>query len=366
MKLLTGTLLSMVTILSIANAEMMTKEKKVINYTLSTDKPVDYEMTFSSPRDEKCEIRIDVHNENDANVMNAVHSMKKGKQVFNLPVKSGSYYLKLHVPNHIQSCNNKPFDFKLTKVSGHFEQEDNNNISNATDLIELKYFYGYLQTYYAYSDAKNDVDYYKIVLPSNGILDFEFSHKQTGSKSAFKIELLDAGNNVLTKYESSLQKKKSEKYFGLKKGTYYIKVSSNGNKDVRHLEYKIAYAVSKNNNIEMMPNNKFSDATLIKDGVYISGNFNQWQKDDYYKYQAKKGKYSLVYEHKPFDKDTDISIFDSNQHRIFSTRAKGLKEKEYFNFEVKEDGPIYVKLSHSFDYTKVDGDKYKFGILKGK
>lgn len=363
MKILTGTLLSIATMFSIANAEVITKEKSEINYTLSTDKPIDYEMTFSSPRDERCSIGIDVHDEDNIHIFNAVHSMKKGKDVFNLPVKAGKYYIKLHGQ---YECYNKPFNFKLTKVSGHFEQEDNDNIARATDLIELKYFYGYLQTYYAYRDTKADVDYYKIVLPTNGIVDFELSHKQTGSKSAFKIELLDADSNILTKYESKLLKKKSEKYFGLKKGTYYIKISGTGNRDIRHLEYKIAYVVSKNNNIEMMPNNKFSDATPIKDGLYISGNFNQWQKDDYYKYQAKKGKYSLVYEHKPFERDTEIYIFDSNQKRIFSTRAKGLKEKEYFDFEVKQDDTIYVRLSHAFDYEKVDGDKYKFGILKSK
>ena len=365
MKILTGTILSMLTLCSIANAEVLTKEKREINYALSTDKAVDYKMEFSSPRDEKCDVKIDVYDKNDVMVMNAVHSMKKATQVFNLPVKSGSYSLKIYSPSHLQACDNKPFDFKLTRVSGNFEQEDNDKLANASDLIEGKYFYGYLQSYYAYGKTKKDVDYYKIVLPTNGILDFEFATEQLDSKSAFKIELLDAQSNTITKFEAKVGKKKTEKYYGLQQGTYYIKINGDGHRDLRHLEYKIAYVVSKNNNIEMMPNNKFSTATPIKDGLYISGNFNQWQKDDYYKYQAKKGKYSLVYEHKVFDKDTEIYIFDSNQKRIFSTRAKGLKEKEYFDFEVKQNDTIYIRLGHYYDTKKLDGEKYKFGVIKG-
>lgn len=345
------------------NAEVFTEEKKEIKYTLTTEKPINYEMTFTSPRDEKCAFGIKVYNEDDDVVMNAVHSMKKSQQIFNLPVKAGTYYLKLFVADHIHSCNDKPFDFKLTKYTGNYEQEDNNALSTATPLIELKYYYGYLQTYNQYGDSRTDIDYYKIVLPSKSILDFEFLHnKIIDVRGGFKIELLDSQNNLIHRYEASLKKKKTESFFGLDKGIYFIKVSPDGGY-TRHLEYKIAYATSENNNIEVMPNDELSNATLIQDSVYVSGNFNTYN-SDYYKYKAKKGKYVLVFEHKQFKHDMTVSISNSDDEPIEDFYPSGREEKKEFHFEVKEDNIIYIKFFYPFSSKESDGEKYKFGIIK--
>ena len=119
-----------------------------------------------------------------------------------------------------------------------------------------------------------------------------------------------------------------------------------------------------------MPNNSFAEATLVKDGVYISGSFNQWAKKDYYKYNAKKGKYSLLFEHKPFKGrskgETDINIYDNNQRSFKFIRQEGFKEKEYFDFEVERDGMIYLKIDSSFDIRDLHDKRYRFGIIKSK
>ncbi len=357
MKKRLGTLLCLSTLLTIGNASSFGQQKE-FNYTINTEKPVNFEISLTNTQ-LNCHTQLKLLDKNNKEILKTEYHMAHNqKGVFNAPVDIGNYTIKYRTLS--SGCNKSDFNLKVTRVSGNFEIEPNDDLSSATKLKELKYIYGYLQRY-------SDEDFYQINLPTKGILDLEFLHKKIKSFSNFQIEFIDSNDKIIVKFESHSQSLKTERKFGLNKGVYFIKIKRHSSSaGLEHHEYKMAYAFSKNENIETQPNDDFSNASLVNDGVYVSGTYNQRTKD-YFKYKAKKGKYSLLYEHKAFKYGTRIEIFDSNQKKIKDISQKGLKEKEYFDFEVKQNDTIYIRFEKSSLHNEVNEQLlYKFGIIKSK
>ncbi len=243
-------LIALVAFTASANAEVFTKEKREINYTLTAKKPVDFQLDFSSVIDKAyipCEVRVNATNENNKVIMRGVFNMKKGSANLHMPVKIGKYNLKLFTRIN-GSCLNKKFDLKLTRVSGNFEQEDNDLITSALQMKELSYYYGYMQRRHIPSgEIKDDKDFYKIVLPKNGLLTIVFSHKNYEKKyQNVRIKLLDVNGKVLDYYDSYLNTEGERKKFQLKKGTYFIELinETSSGYETQHMPYKIAYTFS--------------------------------------------------------------------------------------------------------------------------
>jgi len=328
------------------------------NYTISTKKPVNFEISLTNTK-LNCYTQLKVLDENNKEILETkYHMVHNQKGVFNAPIDTGNYTINFKTLS--SGCSKSDFDLKVTRVSGNFEIEPNNDLSSATALKELKYVYGYLQ-------KTGDEDFYKLNLPSKCILDLEFLHDKIKGYDNFRIEIIDANDKLVVKYESHRDSLKTERKFGLDKGIYFIKVRSSTSGGLEHQEYKMAYSFSKNKNTEVLPNDDFSNATVVNDGVYISGTFNELHKKDHYKYKANKGKYSLLYEHKAYKYGTRIEIFDSNQKKIKDIRQKGLKEKEYFDFEVKQDDTIYIRFEKSSLSNEANEELlYKFGVIKSK
>jgi len=343
-----------------AIADVLTYKKQKATYTLVAEKPVNFEITLKSPR-ENCELFASVYDENNQRLLRASHKMKKAKDVFNLPVKTGTYYLE--IGGNGQQCYNKSFEVNITKISGNFEKEQNNITSQATLLKESEYTSGYLQN----SPEKGmDADFYKIELAESGILKLVLKYENLGETHKFKMWLLDKDSNKITLIESPLNKDGATQHIGLYSGDYFVKIDrhSSHNKVVG-VEYKLAYVLNKGSFIELENNAKPVNATSIVSGKYINGYFqrNDYKDKDYYKYEAKGGKYKLVFEHDTYDFDTigsiEISIFDANQKRIESFRADSKKLKEEFSFDLKS-GTHFICFEPK---NRTNGEAYKFGLM---
>ena len=360
MKKALGTLLCLSTFLTVANASSFEKQNEFID-TVSIDKPINLEILITNDK-VTCITLLKVLDSNNNIILDArdINMYLSQNKTFNAPIKEGTYTIK-YIKGPNVECRKANFNLSYTKVLGNFEVEPNDDLSYATPLKELKYIHGYLQNL-------SDVDYYKLDLPTKGILDIEFLHKKLKSSANFSIKIIDENDKLVVEYDSKPDKLKTERKFGLNKGIYFIEIKkTNGGTGLEHHEYKMAYSFYKNENTEISPNDDFSNATEINDGVYISGTFNEKYKKDHYKYKAKKGKYSLLYEHKPFKYGTNIEIFDSNQKRIKHISQKGLKEKEYFDFEIEQDDTIYIRFEKSSLSNEENEElSYKFGVIKSK
>jgi hypothetical protein len=220
---------------TVLQAEVFTKAGQKIKYTLKTEKPVNFEFTFKSQKD-SCGVEFWVYDEAKKLLMNDKYSMEKLKEVFNLPVKAGEYYMELGT---FSNCLNKPFELGLSKVSGFFEQEPNDTSVTATVMQPLKYHYGYIQNFNGHGD---DSDFYTITIDNKSFLKLVFKHKNFNEDWYWYVVLLDSNNNQLFKMESNLNTDGFEKEVQLDKGSYYVKVYTYmGAKNVKNKEYSLAY-----------------------------------------------------------------------------------------------------------------------------
>ena len=362
MKKLLLVLVSVFLLAPSAIADVLTSKKTKATYTFVAEKPVNFEITLKSPRD-KCEIIGQVYDDNNKRLLRASHKMQRAKDVFNLPVKTGTYYFEI---TGSYTCYDKPFEVKLNQISGNFEEEQNNRTSQATLLKESEFTTGYQQD----SPEKGiDVDFYKIELTESGILKLVLKYENIGETQLFLLQLLDQDSNKITSVESPLNKDGLTQYVGLTKGDYFVKIYHHGTHNkVVGVEYKLAYILNKGSFIELENNEKPIHATSIVSNQYIKGYFqrNEYFDKDYYKYEAEEGKFTLVFEHDTYDfakvSRVDISIFDANQKRIESFRADTKKLREEFSFDLKS-GTYFISFEPS---SRTTGEAYKFGLLKAE
>lgn len=351
-------LLTISILVSSTVAEVLTKGNSEIEYTITAEKAINLQFTLQSPRS-TCKIETTVFDENNKKLMVALHDMKRAKDVFNLPVKAGTYYLELS-GNH--RCYEKPFTMRLTKVNGNFEQESNNITSTATKMSDSYYYSGYLQHMGQYED----VDFYRIDTNETGELKLLFKHENTGESNFFNFDLLDVNTKDILSMKSELITDETTQNIGLKKGTYFIKVFTDfGTSNVKGLEYKVAYIFKKTTLTETEPNDKVTQASSIVDGEYINGYFHM--KDsvdkDYYKYNAIAGKYTLIFEHEVYENISNVNflIYDANQKIVKDVTIDGSQLRKSFTLDLK-NGLYYIELNTS--YTLGDGSKYKFKLIK--
>lgn len=217
---------------------MLTKKKQTKTYTLKIDEPLNLSFVFTSKRD-NCPIYFEISNDNDEILVKDKHNMKKGKEIFNLPAKEGTYYLDL---SSFTGCYNKEFELSFIKTKGNFEEEPNDKIPTATSMLEKKFYTGYLQN----RPSNNDSDYYKIDVKEKGKLKLAFKHDIYSTSSYFYIRLFNYDNDKLVEYKSKLNKRGIEKNIDVEKGEYFVSISTFATaSNIRNVEYNIAYLLTK-------------------------------------------------------------------------------------------------------------------------
>jgi len=121
--------------------------------------------------------------------------------------------------------------FFIYKTLDTIEQETNNNKETSTVLENKRFYQG------SFNDT--DLDYYKIIIPSNSQVDI--GYVTNSNVSDIKIDVLGTSDNILA---SATSIDGESKYFhlGLSSGTYFLKLSSAGDTDINQ-DYIVSYNI---------------------------------------------------------------------------------------------------------------------------
>lgn len=146
---------------------------------------------------------------------------KESQMSRKLRVSAGIYYVKIWGKSY------DDYQFKMVyspESSASFETEDNNTETTA-DFIQPNVDYtGNLQ-------SSDDVDYYKLSLPSTGTLKLRLQTPRQITDKLFKVELLQQGENGSLQTIDTLYSNTNPVNFGneklLEAGDYYVRVKAN-------------------------------------------------------------------------------------------------------------------------------------------
>lgn len=253
--------------------------------------------------------------------------------------------------------------------SEYFEQEPNDNMMNA-QVINLN------QQYTGYSSSLTDDDYYEVQVNEDGYINVNFGHdKFVGETDGdWKITVMDESKNVFMTLVSTGMDTNINRYLGLQKGNYYIKVepyfrydnsyyvgdSQYYSKNVLDAPYSLTVNYTKSDNYEKEFNDSLDKSTNINLNEMYMGNSNTLTDNDYYSFSVKnEGDFNVEFSHDKFNGDLDgiwkITVLDEYNKEIKIFTSNGLQDnlKEQVNLP---DGNYYIKVEPYFRY---DNSYYK-------
>jgi|GEM_PF-4956722 len=344
-----------------ALAEVFTKNTKILKYKLSLDKAVNLQLNFKfsdsealSGSDRRPMVLLfdekgggtTYDKSNPAGFMFLRHRLdSKTKDTINIyaPLKAGNYILYLVGRKYL----NKPFDFSITKISGHFEQEPNDKESEATQLTEKSFY-----SAYALQRRSRDADFYKIIIKENGVLDLVFKTDKTCVDSkGYEVTLMESETTRKKEYDMLMRVFRTNEDFrktiGLRKGEYIVKVHSYGD-CVKNKKYSLAYLERPTQYTELEPNDKSTMATEIKtDGIYHNGRLHakQGSEYDYFSFELLESQEILIAFKLPY----------------FETEERGGKIRSKTDFTIQ----LYDEANDRIDYFTPREQITKYSPKKG-
>lgn len=240
--------------------------------------------------------------------------------------------------------------------SEYFEQEPDDDMMGA-QVINLN------QQYTGYSSSVTDDDYYEIQVNEDGYINVNFAHdKFVGETDGdWKITVMDESKNVFMTLISNGVDTNINRYLGLSKGNYYIKVEPYlrsdswlaGNpkyysKNILDVPYNLTVNYTKSDNYEKESNDSLDKATNINLNEMYMGNSNTLTDDDYYSFSVKnEGDFNVEFSHDKFNGDLDgiwkITVLDEYNKEIKTFTSNGLQQdlKEQVNLP---EGNYYVRV----------------------
>lgn len=151
-------------------------------------------------------------------------------------VKNGIYYIKVERNSSEVIGENYTIQTAF-KASEYMEKEVNDTYASATILSVNHVYGGTINSY-------NDKDYYKIVAPKDGIIDFDFGHTHENSYAYWNVCVYEYSNGEYKELSSTninlnANKKVSlPRVWGNKNGIYYVKIER-GSSDVVAKNYTL-------------------------------------------------------------------------------------------------------------------------------
>lgn len=247
-----------------------------------------------------------------------------------------------------------------------WECEDNDIASLANTIQIGKTYGGSLHT-------NSDVDFYKIKVTKDGRITLKFMQdivKGYTSSTCYKVKIYDSkdlSNELYTLKVKGEDTSISTPSIGVKKGTYYIKVSS---VVYTNHNYRIKVSATASSYCEKEPNDSVSQATAIKSGKQYTGSIRSTDDVDYYKINMKKTGYMTIsLKHSDTSESSiyKLYLYNKNRDEMFSTVIKGNQN----NFQTSKIGlpkgnyyvmiKAYSKAVYTGDYkltvtTKASGN----------
>ena len=215
-------------------------------------------------------------------------------------VRKGTYYIKVTSFHQTIAKSNGTYNITLGHAAAsNWEKELNETFGTASAIKAGTTYYGTTRSGY-----EHEVDYYAATLSKDGYVRLGFKHNaNSDTRDYWRLTLYDANQEVL--YEACSPGNVKETKFpiiGVKKGKYYIKVTS------------------------------FQQSSALSTGTYAVT----------LAYKA-----ASVWE-KEFNESFETATPIQVNTDFFGTVRYGYdKEKDYFSVELPEDGAAHVKFAHN-------------------
>lgn len=321
------TLFTLLTVISVSAAEIKTIEpassKKTYQYTIKADEYVPYIPVKVAHAGE---VHLDIQFKTQAEKINMVLSSKSSmsdSDAWLCTVNEGRTDKQHNLSTYVKKA--------CTLYLCIFEGAESHDMDITVTAYQRQTAAGgtlkkgkWVSGYAAY----NVPVYYKVTAPSSGSLKVDTSGSSTNG--AAQIELLNSRKKTINYLGLSTEK---TSYYGVKKGTYYIKLTNDG-------EFRLRYTLET---VKEKNNTKKSRAVNLKKGKTEKGVFAIGDKKDerYYKLVLKKNQTITG----------NISVKSNGSYSFFIKQRVGKKDKTVKYTEVmKGNNKVRVKLKKGTYY----------------
>ncbi len=239
--------------------------------------------------------------------------------------------------------------FSITAFAAQ-EYEDNNNVDNATAIDINTYVNGSLS-------SSKDTDWYKFSIPSDGYFDIRFEHDYIDSSSRYwKIYIFDSTGTAYVDGNSDFfgaygRETRVTSSFGVKAGTYYVKITDDYYSGVNY-KLKVEYTAASDWETEI--NNSKDSADSIQVNQTYNGSLSTNGDVDWYRIDISTTcEVALVFKHDLVDSGSKywcIDIFDSGASKSLFFRGVSGREAT-----VTTD---YITLTSGVYYLRIKDDYY--------
>ena len=270
-------------------------------------------------------------------------------------IEKGTYYVKIEQSSNYSLEYNFQVNFTSTDS---WETEPNGNVSKADSISVNSRFYGTVLN-------RNDIDYYKVTIPSNGYVQINLKHEYgKGSVWAY-LNTYDGSTEkeyMCMHLPSDSEETTSEK-IGIEKGTYYVKIEQSSNYS---LEYNFQVNFTSTNSWETEFNDNVSKADDFSLGSKKNGVISDNSDKDYYKISVlSSGKYNVALEHAYKDSgsfNVAVCSYDgTSETKISDFKSSGNSQKDSMTVDL-QSGTYYICVSGSGGVTDLD---YAVSMSKG-
>lgn len=264
-------------------------------------------------------------------------------------LKAGVYYIKIE--NVSEIAETYSLVLGVQKATNH-EFELNDTPETATDLPQNIAISGSL----ADRLLSLDKDYYKIIVPAEGVVDIIFSHEEIeGDKDGWNIRLLQKQDDgTYLEIMKKISKWNSSGYnlsnMGLSAGEYYIVIDGDS-VAYNSTSYTCKWTFTERSDFEVEPNGSMEAAKDIQANTYYYGAIISSDVDfdeDYYRFEiTEERNVSLELWH---DKVTDssvtwiASIIDENGNIVKSVDSSLNQGLVSTGVMTLKEGTYYIKI----------------------
>lgn len=218
-------------------AEVLSSTKPAIKKIVKVESAMNLRVTLKLETKRAQKLNLDIFNIEKKNFLH-VDAYPKGKtHIFNVPVQKGTYIVLLHTKS--PQWYHSPFKLSISKVKSYYEIEPNESFKTASPLYIKKYIKGYLQS----KRKTNDIDMYKLITKEKANLTLTINHKASNN-ALYTVTVYNKQKKEILEFNSDFNKSSTTKFLPLRRGLYYVKVSS-PKAILNNEEYKLTYVLNK-------------------------------------------------------------------------------------------------------------------------
>ncbi len=313
-----------------------TDDKDFYKFTTSEAGIISFDFSNEQSKNDSWEVIL---GGTECNELYKTHVSGKNKTIVSSPkygVKPGTYYIE--VSGYWMTGTNYTVKANFT-ATNDWEKELNEKPETANEIALGQTVNGNIY-------KETDEDWYKFTIPEAGIISFDFENDYSDNDSwVVTLRGTECGDIYSTNISGKNKTTVSSPQYGVKAGTYYIKVSGYW---MKNINYSIKANFTPTTDWEQENNDSMDKATIISSGKEVSGNIYHSTDVDYYRYDVSRaGKISVDFSNEYHEDDSwYIEFIDPSGKTIYDKNISGknLETIKSEEFDAKV-GTYYIKVS---------------------